>query len=122
MKNVKTLMLIALLAAGLACGYSKPNAAVPAISSLDPASATAGTGPLHLEVNGTSFAAGAVINFNGVAQSTQVVGATKVEATIPASAIAASGSVPVTVTNPSGTGIYASMGAVTSAPTNFTIN
>jgi hypothetical protein len=122
MKNVKTPMLIALLAASLACGYSKPNSAVPMISSLDPASTTAGAGPLHLEVNGTSFTAGAVINFNGVAQSTQVVGVTKVEATIPASAIAASGSVPVTVTNPSGTGIYANMGAVTSAPMNFTIN
>jgi trimeric autotransporter adhesin len=122
MKITKTFVVAAMLAASLACGYSKPNTAIPAISSLDPASATAGTGPLHLEVDGTSFAAGAVINFNGVAQSTQVVGATTVEATIPASAIAASGSVPVTVTNPSGTGIYANMGAVTSAPMNFTIN
>ncbi|MGH9493640.1 MAG: IPT/TIG domain-containing protein [Candidatus Sulfotelmatobacter sp.] len=122
MKITKTLLPIALLVAGLACGYSKPNTAVPTIASLDPASANAGTGPLQLEVNGAKFAAGAVINFNGVAQTTQVVSTNKVEATIPASAVSASGSVPVTVTNPSGTGIYANMGAVTSNPMNFTIN
>lgn len=122
MRITKTCLLFALLAAGLACGYSKPNATVPAIAQLDPASRTAGTGEFQLEVNGTNFAAGAVINFNGVAQTTQVVGATKVEATIPASAILNSGTVPVTVTNPSGTGIYANMGAVTSAPMNFMID
>ena len=122
MKLTKTLTTIVILAAGLACGYSKPNTAVPAISSLDPSSTTAGTGAFHLEVNGANFAAGAIINFNGVALSTQVAGATKVEATIPATAVLNSGTVPVTVTNPKGTGIYGNMGAVTSAPMNFTIN
>jgi hypothetical protein len=122
MRTTNTLLLIALLAAGAACGYSRSHATVPTISQLDPATATAGTGQFQMEVNGANFAAGAVINFNGVAQSTQVVSASKVEAMIPASAILNSGTVPVTVTNPSGTGIYANMNAVTSAPMDFTIN
>ena len=122
MRITKTCLLIALLAIGLACGYSKPNATVPTISQLDPASAIAGTGPFQLEITGMNFTTGAVINFNGVAQTTQVVSATKVETTIPASAILNSGTVPVTVTNPAGTGIYANMGPVTSGPMNFTIN
>ncbi|HEX3822339.1 MAG TPA: IPT/TIG domain-containing protein [Candidatus Sulfotelmatobacter sp.] len=122
MKIRRTLALIAVLSVGLACGYSKPNATVPTISQLDPGSANAGTASFQLEVNGANFTSGAVINFNGVAQSTQVVSATKVEAAIPASAILNSGTVAVTVTNPAGTGTYANMGAVTSAPMNFMIN
>lgn len=122
MKITATLALIAIFSAGIGCGYSKPNATMPTISQLDPSSATAGTGPFQLEIDGANFISGAVINFNGVAQSTQVVSATKVEATISASAILNSGTVPVTVTNPGGTGIYANMGPVTSAPMNFTIN
>jgi hypothetical protein len=58
-------------------------------------------------VVGTSFAANASINFNGVKQTTSLVTAGKLAAQIPNSAIANAGPVPVTVTNP-GTagGIY----------------
>ena len=123
-----TLILAAVLAAGLGCGYSKKTTpptpgTMPTITQLTPASTTAGSSAFQLEVDGANFAADAVINFNGVAQTTTWVSATKVEAMIPASAIMSSGTAPVTVTNP-GTpgGIYGGgTQPATSAPMNFTI-
>jgi hypothetical protein len=117
----KTLILVLLVAVGLGCGYSRPKSAMPTISQLNPASATAGAGQFQLEVDGTSFAANAVVNFNGMAETTTVVSSTKLKAMIPASAIMNAGSVPITVTNPGSGGIYG-MGSVTSAPMNFRIN
>ena len=122
MNTAKTLLLITLLAAGIGCGYTKPKTAMPAIATLDPASKTAGSGQFQLEVDGSNFATGAVVTFNGTPEATTVVSSTKLEATIPASAIMTSGSVPVTVTNPGSGGIYGSMGSVTSAPMSFMIN
>ena len=122
MNTTKTLFLISLLAAALGCGYSKPKSTMPAISSLNPASVTAGTGQFQLEVDGSNFATGAVINFNGAPEATTVVSSTKLEATIPASGITTAGTAAVSVTNPGAGGIYGGMGAVTSAPMNFMIN
>jgi hypothetical protein len=123
MNTAKTFLLIMLLAAGLGCGYTKPKTTMPAIATLDPASKAAGSGQFQLEVDGSNFANGAVVNFNGTPETTTVVNSTKLEATIPASAIMTTGMVPVTVTNPgSSGGIYGGMGAVTSPPMNFTIN
>lgn len=121
-KKNQILLLIALLAIGIGCGYSKPNTAMPTISQLSPSSAAAGSGQFQLEVEGSNFTSGSVINFNGAAQATTVTGSSKVEAMIPASAIMNTATVPVTVTNPGPGGIYGSMGSVTSSPMNFTIN
>lgn len=121
-KKNKTLFLIALLAAGLGCGYSTPKMPTPTISQLSPSSMTAGSGQFQLEVDGSNFATGAVINFNGVAESTTVMKSSTLEAMIPGSAIATAGTVPVTVTNPDSGGIYGNMGSVTSAAMNFTIH
>jgi len=117
----KTLLLALLAAVGVGCGYSKPKTSMPAISHLSPPDANAGSGQFQLEVDGVSFASNAAVSFNGVAETTTVVNSTKLEATIPASAIMTAGTVPVTVTNPASGGIYG-MGSVTSAPMNFTIN
>lgn len=122
MNTAKTFFLISLLAAALGCGYSKPKTTMPAIASLNPPSTTAGSGQFQLEVDGSNFASGAVINFNGTPEATTVVTSTKLEATIPASAISSAGTAVVTVTNPGAGGIYGGMGAVTSAPMNFMIN
>ncbi len=125
MNTAKTLILIGLVAFGLGCGYSKPATAgqtsTPAITQLNPTSATAGGADFQLEVDGTSFASKAVINFNGTAQVTTFTSSSKLTATIPAAAIANTGTVPVTVTNPGTSGIYGTP-PVTSAPSNFTIN
>jgi hypothetical protein len=131
MKITGTLILAAVLAAGLGCGYSKKTTpampgAMPTITQLSPASATSGGPAFTLEVDGTNFAANAIINFNG-AQFTpdaSTRSSTKLETTIPATAIMNSKTVPVTVTNPGTPGGIYGGGTLpeTSAPMNFMIN
>src|SRR5689334_10865024 len=128
-KTLKSTLVLAMFALTVGCGYSKKTTptqpgTMPVISQLSPASVTAGSAAFQLEVDGTGFAGNAVINFNGVAQMTTVVSATKLEATIPASAIMSSATVPVTVTNPAVPGGLYGGGtlAETSAAMTFTIN
>jgi hypothetical protein len=97
---------------------------MPTIAQLVPGNVIAGSSQFTLEVDGTNFGSKAVVNFNNAAMTTSIVSSTKVTATIPASAIATSGTVPVTVTNP-GTpgGLYGGgTAAATSAPMDFQIN
>ncbi len=132
MKTLTIVLLTALSAFTLACGYSSKAPApatagtMPAITVLAPDSAAHGEAAFVLTVTGTNFSTTAVINFNGVAQTTNQVSATQLTATIAAADVASAGTVPVTVTNPAvaGTGIYGGGGtlAETSGPMNFTIN
>ena len=132
MKNLAMVMLAAMAAFTLACGYSSKATTpstpgtVPTISQLAPDSMNHGGAAFVLTVNGGSFSSTAVINFNGTAKTTTYVSGNQLMATIPASAIESAGTVPVTVTNPatSGMGAYGSGGtlAETSSPMNFTIN
>jgi hypothetical protein len=132
MKNLSTIFLAALAALTLACGYSSKPATpaqpgtLPTITVLGPDSTTHGDAAFVLTVTGTNFSTTAVINFNGVAQTTNQVSATQLTATIAAADIANAGTMPVTVTNPAtaGTGAYGSGGtlAETSAPMNFVVN
>jgi hypothetical protein len=131
MKTMKAAFLAGLLAVGVACGYSAKSTTPPTpgtkptIAALAPDNATSGGPAFVLTVNGTNFNTNATINWAGSAQSTSVVSpGTQLTATIPASAIAASGMVTVTVTNP-GTagGIYGGgTAAATSNSMTFTIN
>jgi hypothetical protein len=131
--TVKATFMITLIAFALACGYSAKMTApvagtVPAISQLNPASVTAGDAGFTLTVNGTNFGTKAVVNWNGVAQTanTTYVSANQLTVAVPAAAIANSGTVMVTVTNPAtpGTGIYGTGAtlAETSTSMDFTIN
>lgn len=133
MKTVETISLLTLIALTLACGYSSKNyapapGAMPAIALLNPGGATAGGDAFTLTVNGSNFAAKAVVNWNGVAQTanTTYVSGNQLTVAVPASMIAASGTVQITVTNPatSGGGMYGSGGtaAATLTPMTFTIN
>jgi hypothetical protein len=133
LKTIPTTILVALIALTAACGYSSsatPPVAgnVPTIAQLAPNSATAGGAAFMLTVNGTNYGAKAVVNWNGVAQTgnTTYVSGSQLTVSVPASAIATSGTVSITVTNPAtvGTGLYGGGGtlAETSSPTNFTIN
>jgi hypothetical protein len=81
------------------------------------------TAAFQLEVDGTSFAANASINFNGVKETTTLEAPGKLTAQIPSSAIANKGSVPVTVTNPGTPGGQYGGGTlpVTSQPMMFDI-
>ena len=121
-----------MLAFSVACGYTAKTTApvagtMPAITELAPNSATAGSAAFTLTVNGSNFGSKAVVNWNGAAQTaTTFVSAGQLMVAVPASAIATSGTVAVTVTNPgtSGTGLYGNGGtlAETSTAMTFTIN
>jgi hypothetical protein len=131
MKIAKSAFLAGLLAAGLACGYSKPATTPPAagttptISDLAPASITHGGPAFTLTVNGTNFGGSAKIYWNGTSESTTTVApGTQLMTTIPAADIATAGMATVTVTNPGVAG--GQYGGGTSAETSnsmtFTIN
>ncbi len=130
---MKLLFVLFLTALSVGCGYSKHTTPVqpgtmPTIAQLVPNNANNSTNgggvAFTLEVDGTNFAAKAVINFNGAAMTTTWVSAAKLTTMIPATAIMNKGTVPVTVTNPATPGgIYGGgTSAATSAPMNFTIN
>jgi hypothetical protein len=131
LQTMKTILLMALIAMTLACGYGSKNYApvagtMPAITQLAPANANAGSASFLLTVNGSGFGSKAVVNFNGAAEATTYVSSYQLTAMIPAAAIATAGNISVSVTNPatSGTGMYGSGGtlAETSGPMSFTIN
>jgi len=128
LETFKATLLVGLIALALGCGYSKNTmpvqaGAMPTVAQLNPASAAADSS-VPLEVDGTNFAAKAVINFNGAAMTTTVVSSTKLQTTIPASATMNTGTVPVTVTNPavSGGPYGGGTAAETSVAVDFTIN
>lgn len=72
----------------------------PVLSSLAPASATAGAGDLLLTVNGEGFVAGAILRWNNIDITPSFVSATQLKATIDAAKLAAVGSASITVVNP----------------------
>ena len=133
LKSVPTTLLAALVALTVACGYSAKTTppvagTVPAIAALAPGSAIAGGAAFTLTVNGSNFGAKAVVNWNGAAQTsnTTYVSGNQLMVAVPASAIATSGTISITVTNPgtAGTGLYGSGGTVaeTSSPMSFMVN
>ena len=74
---------------------------VPTIAAIVPNTANHGDPSFMLTVNGTTFNANAVVNWNGVAQSgTAHPAMNQLTVAIPASAITTAGNVSVTVTNP----------------------
>ena len=134
MKILNVLLLGTLFALTTACGYSSKNypnstpapGVMPAISSLNPDSTTAGGAAFTLTVNGTNFGSKAVVNWNNTPQTTTYLGTGQLTVSVPSSMIANSGTAKITVTNPAttGTGLYGSGGtlAETSAVMDFTVN
>ena len=131
MKTVYMFSLVAVLATTLACGYGSKNyntpaTSVPAISKLSPDSASAGGAAFVLTVNGSNFTSLAMVNWNGVAQSTTYVSGNQLVIAIPSAMVAAPSTVKISVTNPAtgGKGPYGMGGtlAETSQSVNFTIN
>jgi hypothetical protein len=76
-----------------------PNA-IPAITSLSPLTATAGSANLALTVTGSGFVSGATVLWNGSTRATTFVSATQLTATILAADLTAVGTADVTVFNP----------------------
>lgn len=92
-----------------------PQNPVPVLSSISPASANAGDAAFTLTVNGSSFISGSRVHWNGSDRTTTFVSSTQLTAAIPATDIAAGGTVSVTVFNPT-------PGGGTSSAATFTIN
>jgi len=126
---MKLLTVLLLCTIAIGCGYGSKMTtpptpgATPVITQLNPTGVVAGSQSFQLEVDGSSFAANAVINFGGAAETTTMPSAGKLQATIPGTAIMTAGAVPVTVTNPATPGgIYGGgTTAVTSTAMNFTV-
>lgn len=76
------------------------NNPLPDVSSLTPPSLLVGGADFTLTVNGSSFIADSVVQWNGTDRTTTFVSATELQAAIPAADIAVAGTAQVTVVNP----------------------
>jgi len=72
----------------------------PSISSLSPTSATAGSEPITVTINGSGFIATSSVTFNGVSHTASLLNANQLTITLSASDLAAPGTFSVVVTNP----------------------
>jgi 6-phosphogluconolactonase (cycloisomerase 2 family) len=117
------LTVISLPAAGCGGGASQPannqpppgaSNPSPTITTISPNTGVAGGAAFTLTINGTNFDAASMVRFGGAAPATTFVSSTQLTAAIPASSIASSGGIAVTVTDPP-------PGGGTSNPVNFTI-
>jgi hypothetical protein len=91
---------------------------VPILSSMSPASTTAGAAGFTLTVNGTGFVSGSNVNWNGAALTTLYVSATQLSASVPAADVATWGTATVTVVDPAPGGGTSAAASFTTNPTN----
>ncbi len=75
------------------------SASRPAIISVSPSTVFAGGAAFTLTVNGSGFASGATVVWNGTALSTTFVSSTQLTASVPSSLIAFTGSASITVSS-----------------------
>jgi hypothetical protein len=75
----------------------------PSITSVQPATVSAGGPAFTLTVNGSGFLSGSTVKWSGTSLPTSYSSDSLVTASVPANLIAICGRFPVTVTNPSGT-------------------
>jgi Big-like domain-containing protein len=95
---------------------------VPTITTLSPASKTAGGPAFTLTVNGTNFVGASTVNFAGAVRTTTFVSATQLTASILAADIATAGTPAVTVTNPTpGGGTSNSVNFAVTTTGSFTV-
>jgi len=84
----------------LSVAPSSTALAAPVAASLLPASATAGTGPFNLNVNGSNFLPCSVVQWNGTPRATNYASSTLLNVAITAADIATIGTAQVTVMTP----------------------
>ena len=102
--NGLTLTVLAVLVISLGASLAAAQTAVPLINlPLSPDFKTPGSAQFTLTVNGTGFASGAVVNWNGTPLTTTFVTSSKLTATVPATDVAKAETARVTVSN--GTGL-----------------
>ena len=76
------------------------NNLAPAVSSISPATATAGAAQQTLTINGTNFLSTSTVTYNNLAHTAAFVSTTKLTIALSASDQATAGNYPVVVTNP----------------------
>jgi len=121
-------LLLAILWAG--CGYSNKMTTspqpgvVPKLNALLPDNVNAGAPAFTLTVNGSGFAANAMVKWNGAVQPTTYVTGNQLTAAIAATNLGTPGTVSVAVTNPGTPGGQYGGGtnSETSNMVTFTIN
>ena len=91
------------------------NNPVPGITSLSPASATAGAAAQTLTINGTNFLSTSTVTYNGIGYTASYVSATQLTITLSAGDQSTAGTYAVVVTNPA-------PGGGASNSLNFTVN
>jgi inosine-uridine nucleoside N-ribohydrolase len=91
------------------------NNPAPSLSTMSPATATAGGSGFTLTVSGSNFVPGSFVQVNGANRSTTFVSATQLTAVIPASDIAVAGVLSITAFN-------AAPGGGTSSALTLTVN
>ena len=94
-----------------------PAALPPTITSLSPASTTAGGAAFTLTISGTNFDSGTTVQWGTTALARTYVSATQLTAVVPANLIAAPGSATVTVTSSGGTSAGATFTITAVVPT-----
>jgi hypothetical protein len=114
------LAVMALASAG--CGSQAfstsggPAPLSPAITSLSPASAVAGSAAFSLTVTGSNFTAASVVDWNGSPRATTETSSTQLLAGITASDLASAGSASVTVQNSASSVSTSAAFSITAAP------
>lgn len=112
----------------LLSGDDPPPAPVPTMTSISPTSATSGSGPLTLTVDGSNFIAGglgSVVRWNGVNLATTYVSPTQLRATLTEANLGSSGTAAVTVFNPApggGTSAEQQFNVIAPVPTTTSIS
>ena len=99
---IGTLALLLISCGGGSKGSSSSvsNNPVPALQSLSPTSAPAGSRAVTLSVTGSSFVSGSVVRWNGTSRTTTFISGTRLTAEISPADLANSGVSQVTVFNP----------------------
>lgn len=96
-------------------GAGSTSNPMPNVQSLSPSSTTHGSGNFPLTIEGTGFAPGSRVTWNGVSLGADYVSATQLTAYVPATDVVSPGMANVVVTN------LAPGGGMTSA-LSFTVN
>ena len=120
-----TLLIVALLLTVPSCGGGggttpPPNNPVPSITSISPTQQAAGSQSQTLTITGTGFVSGSTVTYNDVAHAASYASATQLAISLTSNDMAAIGSYPVVVTNPTpggGASGAGSFNVVTGTPT-----
>src|SRR5262249_42522343 len=86
---------------------------VPVLIGITPSTVTTGSSDFTLTVTGSSFASNAIVQVNGSARPTRFVNLLQLQATIPASDLAGSQPLSITVLNPAPSGAVSTASSLT---------